>query len=304
RIADTPNPNSMRMVKGSHIIVPRMYTSNEAYILQNEDDRIVFVIPYEDDFTLIGTTDENFKGDPASAAIGSTETDYLINITNTYFKTKLTTDDIVHSYSGVRPLLEEANASAQELTRDYKVEVHGTSSTPSLVNVFGGKITTYRKLSEFATNKVMSLFNSDAKPWTKEVALPGGDFTNKDELTAKLYAEYPWLPTNLVARFVRQYGTLCLNFIKDKDSLLALGQHFGHALYQAEVDYLIEHEWAMTVEDVLWRRTKMGLRLDNAQKDALRSYIASVSQKDSAQSVQVDKDTKETACRSADSCEM
>jgi len=275
RVTDTPNPNSMRMVKGSHIIVPKMYESDEAYILQNEDDRIVFVIPYEDNFTLIGTTDEDFRGDPSNAAISQDEIDYLVNISNSYFKTKFTQDDIVHSYSGVRPLLEEANASAQELTRDYKVEVHGKKGTPTLVNIFGGKITTFRKLAQYATNRIMPLFGSKAKPWTKDVALPGGDFTNKQALKAMLLNRFPWLTEQMVNRFVRQYGTLCYRFLDGKSSLADLGLCFGHGLYQAEVDYLIADEWAMTVEDILWRRTKTGLLLGSDEKAVLKSYVDS-----------------------------
>ncbi len=158
RLVNIHNPNAMRMVKGSHFVVPKLYNSDEAYILQNKDGRIVFVIPYEGDFSLVGTTDEDFKGNPSDAAISNEETDYLIDVVNNYFKSKITREDIVHTYSGVRPLLEEKNASAQELTRDYKVELKGEAGKPVLLNIFGGKITTYRKLSEHAVDKLVSCF--------------------------------------------------------------------------------------------------------------------------------------------------
>ncbi|MDO6566681.1 glycerol-3-phosphate dehydrogenase [Alteromonas sp. 1_MG-2023] len=274
RLADTKNPNAMRMVKGSHFIVPKLYDTDEAYILQNKDDRIVFVIPYEDDFSLVGTTDENYVGEPTKAAISEAETDYLVDVVNTYFKSKITPDDIVHSYSGVRPLLEEANASAQELTRDYKVELSGTASTPILLNIFGGKITTYRKLAEHAVDKLVTLFPKAGKAWTKEVPLPGGAFADKATLLSELKQDYPWLPAEVCVRYVRQYGLLCKLFLSGKTSLSEMGEDFGSQFFQAEVDYLIEKEWALTLEDVIWRRTKHGLRLTDSQKSHLESYLA------------------------------
>lgn len=273
RLADTLNPNAMRLVKGSHLIVPKLYDTDEAYILQNKDGRIVFVIPYEDDFSLVGTTDENYTGDPSAATISDAETEYLIDIVNTYFKNKIDRDAVVHSYSGVRPLLEEANASAQELTRDYKVELVGEKNTPMLLNIFGGKITTYRKLAEHAVDKLTSQFSRSGKAWTRDVPLPGGAFESQDALTQTLSQQYPWLPDDMQRRYVRQYGLLCHKFLANKQGIDTLGEHFGASLYQAEVDYLIKHEWAMTVDDVIWRRTKQGLRLSSSQKQHLESYI-------------------------------
>jgi len=273
RLVDVNNPNAMRMVKGSHFIVPKLYESEEAYILQNKDGRIVFVIPYEDDFSLVGTTDENYTGDPSQAAISQAEMDYLVDVVNEYFKTQITADDIVHSYSGVRPLLEEANASAQELTRDYKVELSGSQSSPILLNIFGGKITTYRKLAEHAVDKLTTLFSQAGKAWTKEVPLPGGAFSDKKTLLNALKLKFPWLPESLCIRYVRQYGMLCFKFLNAKSSIDEMGENFGADLFQAEVDYLMNHEWAMTLEDVLWRRTKHGLRLTSKQQDRLEDYI-------------------------------
>ena len=275
RLADTKNPNAMRMVKGSHFIVPKLYDTEEAYILQNKDGRIVFVIPYEDDFSLVGTTDENYVGEPSQAAISEDETEYLVEVVNTYFKTKIDESDIVHSYSGVRPLLEEKNASAQELTRDYKVELSGTESSPILLNIFGGKITTYRKLAEHAVDKLTSLFPKAGKAWTKDVPLPGGAFTNKEDLIKQLQHDYPWLSESLGVRYARQYGMLCIKFLEGKHGLDSMGENFGADMYKAEVDYLIDHEWAMSLEDVIWRRTKHGLRLNQSEQANLESYITS-----------------------------
>lgn len=273
KIRDIPNPNAMRLVKGSHIIVKRQYPTEEAYILQNEDGRIVFVIPFEDDFTLIGTTDEDYVGDPAKVQISEAEKDYLIEITNKYFKKKISKQDIVHCYSGVRPLLEEKNASAQELTRDYKFELNGDSKTAILLNVFGGKITTYRKLAEQAVSQLCRYFPKATPPWTKDACLPGGEFGQRSELKKRLQAQYPWLPSLMQQRYIRQYGTLCEHILAGKQSLEQLGQDFGHGLYQAEVDYLISQEWARSLDDVIWRRTKHGLRLDALQQQALQQYI-------------------------------
>ncbi|WP_334048894.1 glycerol-3-phosphate dehydrogenase [Alteromonas gracilis] len=275
RLVNVHNPNAMRMVKGSHFIVPKLYDTEEAYILQNKDGRIVFVIPYEGDFSLVGTTDEDYKGNPSDAAISEEETDYLIDVVNTYFKAKITKDDIVHSYSGVRPLLEEKNASAQELTRDYKVELKGETGKPVLLNIFGGKITTYRKLAEHAVDKLVTCFPKAKKAWTKEVPLPGGAFTDQASLIKKLTSEFPWLDKSIAERYARQYGLLCYKFLTGLTSLEEMGEDFGAGLYRAEVDYLIDWEWACTLEDVIWRRTKHGLRLDKSQQTALAQYIAS-----------------------------
>ena len=273
RLVNVNNPNAMRMVKGSHFIVPKLYDTDEAYILQNKDGRIVFVIPYEGDFSLVGTTDEDFKGNPSDAAISDEETDYLIEVVNTYFKSKVTRSDIVHSYSGVRPLLEEKNASAQELTRDYKVELKGEAGKPVLLNIFGGKITTYRKLAEHAVDKLVTCFPKAKKAWTKEVPLPGGAFESQSALVKQLTNEFPWLKNNIAERYARQYGVLSYKFLKGKASADDMGVDFGAGMYSAEVDYLIECEWACILEDVIWRRTKHGLRLSEEQQVALSQYI-------------------------------
>lgn len=273
RLAQTPNPGSMRLVKGSHIIVPKLYDTQEAYILQNKDKRIVFAIPYENDFTLIGTTDEDYQGDPGAVTISEDEKEYLVDIINTYFTRSIDKSDIVHTYSGVRPLLEEANASAQELTRDYKVAMSGDEHSPVLVNIFGGKITTYRKLAEQAVNTLVEHFPKAGKSWTKSVPLPGGSFVSQSELLNELSGLYPWLGEDTLARYVRQYGTLCKRFLSDKQRVEDMGTDFGNGLYQAEIDYLCDYEWAHNTDDILWRRTKQGLRLNDAQVTRLAGYL-------------------------------
>lgn len=281
-VASLKNQDAMRLVKGSHFVVPKLYDTDEAYILQNEDGRIVFVIPYEDDFSLVGTTDVNFVGNPRDAAISQEETDYLVEVTNSYFKTKITTNDIVHSYSGVRPLLEEANASAQELTRDYKVVMTGGEDEPVLLNIFGGKITTFRKLSEYAVDTLCEHFPRAKPAWTSSIAFPGGNFESKEALLTQFGKEFPWLPTEIATRYVRSYGTLCRGFLQNAGDLTGMGVHFGAGLYQAEVDYLVECEWAHSVEDILWRRSKLGLRLTAAEKASLNDYLTKATEQQSA----------------------
>ncbi len=264
----------MRLVKGSHIVVPRLYPSEEAYILQNEDQRIVFVIPYENEFSLIGTTDVDFTGDPSMVCISESEKTYLLDIVNHYFTNKVSADNIVHTFSGVRPLLEEANASAQATTRGYQLELVGSHGDPILLNVFGGKITTYRRLAEQALNKLSKCWAHVGPSWTASSPLPGGDFKDKKTLQAEYQQRYPWLSQFLISEYVRRYGRLCEAFLDPATNMQDLGQHFGHQLYQAEVEYLCSEEWAQTTEDILWRRTKKGLWFSQEQVNELDSYIS------------------------------
>ncbi|EPJ48290.1 MAG: glycerol-3-phosphate dehydrogenase [Osedax symbiont Rs1] len=267
------SPKSIRLVKGSHIIVPRLHSQPQAYILQNEDSRIVFVIPYEDNFSLIGTTDVDYHGDPSLVAIDKEEQDYLIQVSNQHFKTQIRTADIVRTYSGVRPLLNDEADSAQAVSRDYSFEVQTNAGEYPLLSVFGGKITTYRKLSEAAVDKLCQFFPKAGAAWTKDSVLPGGDFSDKQHLQASLEQQYPWLASSLITRYVRSYGTLCQQFLTGKTAVADLGPDFGAGLYQLEVDYLINQEWAMCLEDVIWRRTKMGMYLSTEQKQQLDQYL-------------------------------
>ncbi|MGB0664319.1 MAG: glycerol-3-phosphate dehydrogenase [Pontibacterium sp.] len=270
-------PKQIRLIKGSHIVVPKIHDQEEAYILQNADGRIVFVIPYEDDFSLIGTTDHEYKGDPRKVAIDQAEIDYLVSITKQYFKCNLKASDVVHTYSGVRPLLDNEAGSAQAVTRDYTFEIQDNNGKAPVLSVFGGKITTYRKLAEAATNAICEYFPQAGATWTKTGTLPGGDFGLPDELKQRLSREYPWLPEALVKRWVRTYGTCAKDILQDAQSLGDLGMNFGASLYQKEVDYLITNEWAQTVEDIIWRRTKLGLRLSDQEITQLDRYLHTLS---------------------------
>jgi glycerol-3-phosphate dehydrogenase len=269
-----PAPKMIRMVKGSHIVVPRLNQEEEAYILQNEDNRIVFVIPYEDNFSLIGTTDVEYEGNPKEAKISPEETTYLLKIVNSHFKRQLEPSDVVWSYSGVRPLMDDEEENAQKASRDYTFEVSKEKDKAPLISVFGGKITTYRKLAEAATDKICHFFENTQGHWTKTAVLPGGDFDSQINLAASLNQAYPWLPEKLVSRYVRTYGTTSRDILNNCASVDDLGQHFVGTLYEKEVQHLINNEWAITTEDILWRRTKQGLYASDSEAEALDSYLA------------------------------
>ncbi|MBI42619.1 glycerol-3-phosphate dehydrogenase [Marinobacter lutaoensis] len=271
---DLKPPKTIRMVKGSHIVVPRLNRGSEAYILQNEDGRIVFVIPYEDSFSLVGTTDVDYHGDPGQARISKEEIRYLLAVVNAHFRHPLTDADIVWSYSGVRPLLDDEREAAQKASRDYRFELDRGEGQAPLLSVFGGKITTYRKLAEAATDKLCRLFPHAGPRWTRSAPLPGGDFSDQPTLTRTLQSRYPWLPESLLRRYVRSYGTLTRDLLRGCHDLRDLGQRFTGNLYQAEVDYLVREEWALTAEDILWRRTKQGLYASESETEALARYLA------------------------------
>ncbi len=269
-----PAPQQIRLVKGSHIIVPRLHCQPHAYILQHQDKRIVFVIPYEDDFSLIGTTDVEYQGDPASATISAAEMDYLITTSNQYFQQQLSTDDIVHSYAGVRPLLDNAANSAQTASRDYQLTLDAPAQQAPLLSVFGGKITTYRKLAQAAVDQLVPGFPTAGPAWTEHAHLPGGDFDSQPQLLQQLSTCYPWLAPQVLRRYVRSYGTLCTNFLQNCESVEGMGAHFGAGLYEREVRWLQQAEWAQTTEDILWRRSKLGLRLNPQQQQRLTRFLS------------------------------
>jgi len=268
-----PPPKQIRLVKGSHIVVPRIHDEPQAYILQNEDNRIVFVIPYEDNFSLVGTTDVDYSGDPGEAVISPEETEYLISVVNSHFKHQISASDVVWSYAGVRPLMDDENGSAQKASRDYTFETDAAPGKAPLLSVFGGKITTYRKLAEAATSSLCKFFPAAGPVWTRTATLPGGDFETQQGLQAALARQFPWLPVAMARRFVRTYGTLCHYILDGCQSLDDLGPSFGATLHAREVQYLVEHEWARTVEDILWRRTKLGLYLQDAERAKLETYL-------------------------------
>lgn len=267
-------PKQIRMVKGSHIVVPRINQGSEAYILQNEDERIVFVIPYEDQFSLVGTTDVEYHGDPKKARISPEETNYLLGIINEYFQRQLQPSDVVWSYSGVRPLMDDEGEPAQKASRDYSFEVCESEGLAPLISVFGGKITTFRKLAEAATNRLCEYFPEAGKPWTRSAVLPGGDFSTQQTLAGQLETRCPWLPFAVINRYVRTYGTDSFRIVEGCQKIEDLGAAYTETMFQREIDYLIDNEWAQTTEDILWRRTKQGLYIHADRLSELEEYLA------------------------------
>ena len=265
---------AVRLVRGSHIVVPRVTAHDKAYFLQGADGRIIFAIPYEGDFTLIGTTDADHQGDPLAAHCTEVERDYLIAFANQYLKTQLTQADVVWTYSGVRPLYDDGATSATAATRDYVLSLD--ESGPVLLSVFGGKITTYRKLAEDAWDRLKPHFPNRRDHWTAGVALPGGDFPvdGVDRLIADLLGHYPFLTKNWAARLIRAYGTEARLILGDAKSATDLGRDFGATLTEAELRWLMTHEYALTAQDVVWRRSKLGLRLDADRIAAVDSFMA------------------------------
>ena len=270
------NEQAVRLVKGSHIIVPRLYEGDFAFILQNPDKRIVFAIPYERDFTLIGTTDIAFYDDPASVAIVGEEIRYLCESVSRYFRNRVMPADIVHSYSGVRPLYDDHAKNASAVTRDYVLAAEGGAGQPVLLSVFGGKITTYRRLAEHALEKLLPLLGRAASAgWTARAPLPGGDMPEADfdAYLAQFSALYPFLPGPLARRLVRAYGTRAPRILGEAKSLGDLGPDFGGGLFEAEVNYLVAQEWARDPEDILWRRSKLGLHVPADTALKLDAYL-------------------------------
>lgn len=260
----------VRLVQGSHIVVPQIFSGPQAYFLQNPDGRIVFAIPYEERFTLIGTTDVPYYGDPAAARISENEIAYLCESVNRYFEKSISPKDIVWNYSGVRPLHDDATADAKAVTRDYELEINAHDDQPKLLSVFGGKITTYRKLAEHALEKLQPFVGGDTEPWTGNVPLPGGEFKkgNFAAFLKRSKQRWPFVAPSLLLRLARAYGTRIALILENAKSLQDLGEDFGGGLSRAEVDYLVAHEWAQTSQDILWRRSKLGLHVpaDTAAK--------------------------------------
>jgi glycerol-3-phosphate dehydrogenase len=270
--------HNVRLVQGSHIVVRKKFDGSRAYFFQNPDNRIIFAIPYERDFTLIGTTDQDFVGDPKGIRITQREIDYLCSAASEYFAESVTPADIVWSYSGVRPLFDDGATKAQEATRDYVLKRDDAPGGGFLLNIFGGKLTTYRRLAEHALEKIAEAIGSKGKPWTAASRLPGGEFaaTGYENEVAKLKDAYPFLADRHARRLVRLYGTRAATLLGSAADTTALGRNFGDDLYECEVRWLIDREWARHAEDVLWRRTKKGLYLSQAQAADLETFIAGV----------------------------
>ena len=268
------NRQRVRLVKGSHILLPRLYSGEHAFILQNPDGRVVFAIPFEDRFTLVGTTDVDWTGDPGDAAISEAETDYLLGTVARNFASSLPQADIVWRYSGVRTLVDDGSGDPAKATRDYVLDLDPAGAP--LLSVFGGKLTTYRSVAEKALDRLAPFFPHASLGWTRDAALPGGDIPDLDveRYAQRLHGEWPALPSELLSRFARSYGTRTKALLGDIRTTEDLGEHFGAGLHAREVDYLVAHEWARTAEDVLWRRTKHGLHINPKGKQRLSTYLA------------------------------
>lgn len=266
---------SIRLVRGSHIVVPRLFDHDRAYFFQGTDGRIIFAIPYEVDFTLIGTTDADHDHADTPAECSDVERDYLCKFASEYFKKPVTADQIIWSYAGVRPLYDDGSSSASAATRDYVISLADDAPTAPLLNIFGGKITTYRRLAETALKQLIPFYPDMPDIWTAGVALPGGDFPvdGVKNLLARIKTSYPFLDDRWALRLLRTYGTDVFNVLGGAKSTDDLGQHFGWNLYAIEVDWLVQNEFAQTIDDILWRRTKLGLHLTNDEKKRLTDYL-------------------------------
>lgn len=272
--AVTPD-RPVRLVKGSHVVVRRRFDGPHAYIFQNDDGRIMFAIPYERDFTLVGTTDIAQDGDPANPQISSEEIDYLCREANRFLADEIAPKDIVYSFSGVRPLYDDGADNASAVTRDYVLRL-GADGLPPVMSIYGGKITTYRKLAEHVLEQMAPVMGFAARGWSDSEPLPGGDIAGIEQQDKALQATYPFLMPDMANRLARSYGSRAVDILGQARSLEDLGLDFGGGLTQREVDYLVEREWARTCDDVLWRRTKLGLHLSPAQVDRLAGYMTRV----------------------------
>ena len=274
-VTRTTTPTGVRLVKGSHIVVDRLFAHDRAYIFQNGDGRVCFAIPYQGDFTLIGTTDEDYHGDPAAAAITAAETDYLISAVGEYLDMPIDRASIRWTYAGVRPLHDDGSGKAQSASRDYLLELDHPAGAAPLLSVFGGKITTYRRLSEQAMDKLAVAFPKKGGAWTAKAPLPGGDIAGSFDAFAEDAARrYAFLPPPLVNRYAGAHGTRIDALLDGVVGLADLGRDFGAGLFAREVDYLSANEWAATADDILWRRTKLGLRFPKGNIAELDAYLA------------------------------
>lgn len=292
-----PSRYAIRMIQGSHLVVPRINPDERAYILQHTDRRIVFVLPWENDYSLVGTTDRRYEGDPSRVEATDEEIDYLLEVINSHFARPIGRDDIIRTFAGVRPLCDDESVDPSAMTRDYTLDLDisgnreseesqesGEQAVPGapLLSVFGGKITTYRRLAEAALELLALYLPAMGPAWTAEAPLPGGDIADQHSFAKQLLADYPFLSTEQTQRFARSYGTLCLQFLGKKRSAealcegpgKALGDDLGAGLSTAELDYLMTNEWAQTPDDVLWRRTKLGMRFTAAQRQHLAEVMA------------------------------
>ena len=270
-----PSPDKVRLVRGSHVVVPRLYEGDHAFILQNDDRRVVFMIPYEERYTLLGTTDVPHDGDPSLPEASAAEVEYLCRAASRYLRRAVGASDVVWRYAGVRPLYDDGSANPSAVTRDYVLRLDSDQDGAPALSVFGGKITTYRRLAEHALHKLAPWFPDMSAAWTAAKALPGGEIPAGDMagFTRRLAQRYPQLPLPLLRALARRHGALAHEVLGNAAMVEDLGEQFDTELYACEVDYLVERERAVTADDVLWRRTKSGLQLAPARREALARYL-------------------------------
>ena len=267
--------DNIRQVKGSHIVVKKLFNHSYSYVFQNSDGRIFFAVPWEKEFTFIGTTDVDFKGNLDNFSASEDEINYICKSANQYFRMDISSSDVCNHWSGVRALYHDGSIKAQKASRDYTIKIDSQDNKSALINIFGGKLTTFRQLSEEVVNKVGSILGEKKSPWTSDVHLPGGDFslTEKTKIVDGLAKKYDYLDVDYIQRLFSLYGTKVEYILKNVSSIDDLGLHFGRDLYQVEVDYLMQEEFALYPEDVLERRTKLYLFLDYDKIESLHNYM-------------------------------
>ena len=270
------SPYGIRLIQGSHIVVPKLYEGDKAFIMQNDDRRIVFAIPYLEQYTMIGTTDREYQGDPSKVQITQAETDYLLEVSNAHFKKQLTQADIIWTFAGVRPLCDDESDNPSAITRDYTLALsQETHDQAPLLSVFGGKLTTYRKLAESAMHQLNPFFPEMKESWTASEALPGGEnMASAEQLVNEIRAQITDVSESLAKRWATSYGSRIWNILGEAVSIDQLGLSFGHGLFAKEVDYLCRFEWVTTSEDILWRRSKLGLVFAQNEIDRLDAYLS------------------------------
>lgn len=270
-----PNVN-LKLVRGSHIVVPKLFNHGKALVLQNKDERVVFVIPYLNDFTLIGTTDILLDQIEQPAIVSDEECAYLCDTVDQYLQHTITPKDILYKYAGVRTLHANNEKAPSKMTRDYALDIDDSNINAPAISIFGGKLTTYRSLAEHVVNNLKKYFPNLGKPWTAKAYLPGGYFPNDDlaAFTQHMLKTYAPLPPDILKYYVNNYGTRSVELLMNSHNISDLGQHFGGMLYKREVDYLVQHEWAQSAEDILWRRGKQGLWLSAEQVQNLEKYLS------------------------------
>jgi glycerol-3-phosphate dehydrogenase len=272
-----PSRDNVKLVKGSHIVVPALYAGDHAYILQNDDRRVVFMIPYESEYTLIGTTDIALAEIVETPCASVLEIEYLCRAANRYMARPVAPADAVWTYAGIRPLYDDGTANPSAVTRDYTLRLDADAGVAPVLSVFGGKITTYRRLAEHALDKLAPWFPEKRGVWTATAALAGGDLPAKglqQFADIQMQRDFPWLPEELRRALARRHGANAYRLLENARSLSDLGGYFGAGLYAREIDYMVEREWAQSGDDILYRRTKAGLHLTSPERSAVAAYVA------------------------------